>query len=50
MPPVHATILATALRKVGVEATVVTVQGGHHVPFGDAQQQAALEFFGRHLR
>ena len=49
VPPLHGKILADALRKVGVEATLVTVQGGKHVPFFARQQQTALEFFSRHL-
>ena len=47
--PVNATILADALHKVGVEAEILTVHGGKHVPFFDPQQQAALDFFGEHL-
>ena len=47
--PVNAKILSEALRKVGVEASVITVKGGKHVPFFEPQQQTALEFFGRHL-
>ena len=47
--PVNATILADALHKVGVDAEILTVHGGKHVPFFDQQQQSALEFFGRHL-
>ncbi len=49
VPPIHARTLAGALRKVGVEAQVVIVHGGGHVPFYEPQQQTALEFFGRHL-
>ena len=47
--PVNAKIMADALHKVGVEAEIVTVHGGKHVPFFEPQQQTALEFFGRHL-
>ncbi len=47
--PINATILSNALHKVGVEAKVVTVKGGKHVPFFAQEQQTALEFFGRHL-
>ena len=47
--PVNATILADALHKVGVDAEILTVHGGKHVPFFDQQQQSALAFFGDHL-
>ena len=48
--PVNATILADALHKVGVPAEILTVHGGKHVPFFEQQQQAALGFFGEHLK
>lgn len=49
VPPIHAKILSEALRKAGVEAEVLTVEGGKHVPFFGQQQQAAVDFFVRHL-
>ena len=49
VPPIHAKILSAALRKAGVATETITVQGGKHVPFFEAQQQAALDFFARHL-
>ena len=48
--PKHAEVLAAALRKKGVPVTMVTVQGGGHVPFGPEQEDTTVKFFEHELR
>ena len=45
--PEHAKRLAEALRGKGVPVTMVTVQGGGHVPFGPEQAATTVKFFER---
>ena len=45
--PKHAELLTAALRSKGVPVTMVTVQGGGHVPFGAEQAATTIQFFER---
>ena len=45
--PRHAELLAAALRQKKVPVTLVTVQGGGHIPFGPEQSDTTIKFFDR---